>query len=273
MFIGFVGWVDAGTTGAQTLERIGVESQARTIAELDVSETVDFSHTRPSIWGTAGQRHVEFPRVLLDAGNADGRDVVVLTGPELSLGWPSVVTAITSMAQQLGVKQMISLAGMPAPVAHARAIEVLTVRFSESNHERPSGFASRPDYRGPTGLNAAVLDAAGRIGIPSVGLWAQIPMYLAATKSVLGIAPLLDAVASECGIRINADSVIDRAELERGAIDSDAQSDVELAAAIDAVEQLNVRQEEPPDAEELIHEIEAFLHETDPDGDNSEDSA
>ncbi len=270
MVVGLSGWVDAGMSGAQAIEVLAAQSAVRVLARGDSDALVDFSHTRPQIEGLGSDRSVEFPRVELSVGTATPaesesqeklaslpRDIVVLTGPELSLRWESSVANIVDTAKTLGVTTIISLAGMPAPVSHRRPLTVLSVRFDRGADSRlPSEAvpARRPDYRGPTGMNAAILHAAGKTGIPALGLWAQVPLYLAGTSSVLGAAALIPVLNRIAGTSFDDTALCARAAFERVTIDEQAGRDSELAAAIAAADIID-----DGGATALIAEIETYL--------------
>lgn len=248
------GWVDAGNTGSQLVEFISTRTDVKPFAELDIDDRLDFSHTRPAVVGLGDDRHVEYPQFTWSAG-ASGR-LLLLTGPELSLEWPTVVQGVIEFAQRLGVARIASFAGMPAAVTHRRALPVLAVHFGSRAVDLGSGVGERPDYRGPTGMNAAILEAGGRAGIPAVGLWAQIPIYLASAMSVLGVEALLPHVNRVCDLKLDLESIETRAAFERVTIDDQARTEGDLAEAIRAAEVID-----DLGASDLIGEIEKFLDE------------
>ena len=255
MVVALSGWVDAGMAGAHASallrEQLGA---ARVFARLDLSDLVDLQQTRPMVEIVEGTtRRVTWPVMECVAGRA-GRDVVLVTGPEPSLQWPSLIAEIVVMARRLGIDAAYGLGALPAVTTHRRPISVLaTVTDPEQVDELG---AMRTDYQGATGLQTALLVALGEAGIPGVGLWAQVPHYVAgnpsppATRAVL--ARLAEVSGIECDLTTldaEADGYVEK--VEAGLVD---RPDVaELVRAIEA------EHPEIPTGDELVSEIEKFL--------------
>jgi proteasome assembly chaperone (PAC2) family protein len=249
------GWVDAGMAGAHASallrEQLGA---ARAFARLDLSDLVDLQQTRPMVQIVDGAtRRISWPLIECVAGRA-GRDVVLLTGPEPSLRWPSLVAEIVAMARRLGIQAAYGLGALPAVTTHRRPVSVLAT-VTEADKVDELG-AMRTDYQGATGLQTALLVALGEAGIPGVGLWAQVPHYVAgnpsppATRAVL--ARLIELAGIECDLREleeEADGYVDKVEAGL----ADRPDVAELVRAIEA------EHPEIPDGDDLVSEIEKFL--------------
>lgn len=259
MVVGLTGWVDAGNTSTQLSELLAAQLDATPFADLDLADRIDFSHTRPVLSGLGDERRVSFPRLTCAASSEDltpNASVVLLTGPELSLDWPTVTTGIVEFARTLGVQRMLSFTGMPSVVSHRRRLPVIAAEFGKRRLAPDSGSVAsvQVDYRGPTGLNAVILEAASRADIPAVGVWAQVPIYLASTTSVLGLEALLPVVNTLCEISLDPGAIASRAAFERATVDEKARGDDELQVAIRAADD-----SDDLGASELIWEIEHFL--------------
>jgi len=255
MIVSLTGWVDAGMAGAHASallrEQLGA---ARVFARLDLSDLVDLQQTRPMVEIVEGtSRRITWPVIECVAGRA-GRDVVLVTGPEPSLRWPSLIAEIVVMARRLGIDAAYGLGALPAVTTHRRPISVLaTVTDPEQVDELG---AMRTDYQGATGLQTALLVALGDAGIPGVGLWAQVPHYVAgnpsppATRAVL--ARLTELSGIDCDLSAldaEADGYIEK--VEAGLVD---RPDVaELVRAIES------EHPEIPSGDDLVSEIEKFL--------------
>jgi proteasome assembly chaperone (PAC2) family protein len=249
------GWVDAGMAGAQASsllrEQLGA---ARVFARLDLSDLVDLQQTRPMVEIVDGTtRRISWPVIECVAGRA-GRDVVLLTGPEPSLRWPSLVAEIVVMARRLGIEGAYGLGALPAVTTHRRPVSVVAT-VTDPDQVDELG-AMRTDYVGATGLQTALLVSLGEAGIPGVGLWAQVPHYVAgnpsppATRAVL--TRLKELTRIECDLTDldrEADGYVEK--VEAGLVD---RPDVaELVRAIEA------EHPEIPSGDDLVSEIEKFL--------------
>jgi proteasome assembly chaperone (PAC2) family protein len=255
LVVALSGWVDAGMAGAHASaslrEQLGA---ARVFARLDLSDLVDLQQTRPMVEIVEGTtRRITWPVIECVAGRA-GRDVALVTGPEPSLRWPSLIAEIVVMARRLGIEAAYGLGALPAVTTHRRPISVLaTVTDPEQVDELG---AMRTDYQGATGLQTALLVALGEAGIPSVGLWAQVPHYVAgnpsppATRAVL--ARLIELTGIDCDLSAldaEADGYVEK--VEAGLVD---RPDVaELVRAIES------EHPEIPSGDDLVSEIEKFL--------------
>jgi proteasome assembly chaperone (PAC2) family protein len=255
LVVALQGWVDAGMAGAHAVDTVREQmGSARRFARLDLSDLVDLQQTRPEVEIVeAGTRRISWPEIECVAGRT-GRDVVLVTGPEPSLRWPSVIGELVEVASGLGVVVAYGLGAMPAVTTHRRPVEVLATATDESLAEQVG--ALRTDYSGITGMQTALLVALGEVGIPSVGLWAQVPHYLAGSPSPPAAHAVLERLVRLTGIEVDM-APLER-EMERYSVKVEAglADRPDVAELVDAIEA-----EHPsiPSADELADEIEQFL--------------
>jgi proteasome assembly chaperone (PAC2) family protein len=249
------GWVDAGMAGAHSSallrEQLGA---ARIFARLDLSDLVDLQQTRPMVDIVDGTtRRITWPVIECVAGRV-GRDVVLCTGPEPSLRWPSIVAELVVMARRLGVQAAYGLGALPAVTTHRRPVSVLAT-VTEADQVDELG-ALRTDYQGATGLQTALLVALGEAGIPGVGLWAQVPHYVAGNPSPPATRAVLGRLAELTGIEC------DLTELDREADGYVEKVEAGLAERPDVeelVRAIEAEHPELPSGDDLVTEIERFL--------------
>jgi predicted ATP-grasp superfamily ATP-dependent carboligase len=119
----------------------------------------------------------------------------------------------------------------------------------------------------PAGIQAAVERACSGRGIPSVGLWARVPHYVAAMPFPAASLALLDGLASLSGLVIDTDPLVEAAEAARLKVDeliaqsSEHQEMVrQLESQIDALEGAPDLDDRPvPSGEEIAAELERYL--------------
>ncbi|MGQ0823554.1 MAG: PAC2 family protein [Actinomycetota bacterium] len=255
------GWVDAGGAGAGAASALVDQlSDCDEFARLDLADLLDLQQTRPTArFEDGGLRVIDWPRLTLVAGRA-GRDVVVCTGPEPSLRWPAVTTAIVEVAARLGVTDAATLGGMPALTSHRRPPPVLTTATSRSLAQEVGPV--RADYVGPTGLQTVVQRALGEAGIGCVGLWVQVPQYVSGSPSPPAVRALLARLAELgrldvvlAGLDVRAAAYLDRVEAGLA-----ARPDVkEIVDRLDEAVDAGPQGPEPADGGALVAEIERFL--------------
>jgi proteasome assembly chaperone (PAC2) family protein len=255
LIVALQGWVDAGMAGSRGAEVVREQmTEARRFARMDLADLVDLQQTRPDIEIVEGlTKRITWPEIECVGGRA-GRDVVIVTGPEPSLLWPSVIADLVAAAQRLGVVAAYGLGAMPSVSTHRRPVEVLATATDEDLAERAG--ALRTDYVGVTGLQTALLVALGGVGIPAVGLWGQVPHYLAGSPSPPATRAVLGRLLELSGIEIDL-GPLDR-DVERYVVKVEAG----LADRPDVAELVQaIETEHPsiPSGDELMTEIEQFL--------------
>jgi proteasome assembly chaperone (PAC2) family protein len=259
LVVALSGWVDAGLAGAGAVAVLGDQLiSASEFGRFDLTDLLDLQQTRPSVRLVDGAtREIAWPTVDLIAGRA-GRDVVLCHGPEPSLRWRAFSDELVQMSQQVGVRMMLGLGGMPALVSHRRPVTVLMTATTRSLAQEVGAW--RADYSGPTGAQTALQVALGHAGIPGVGLWAQVPHYVAATPSPPAISALLSRLRELAGIESDLSALDGQADdylrrVEEGL--SERPDVAEMVRNIEATEDSG----EIPTGDELASEIERFLRE------------
>jgi len=250
------GWVDAGEagSGAATMLHAQLES-AREFGRYDLTDILDLQQTRPTVSLVEGTtRKVTWPSIDLTAGRA-GRDVVLCVGPEPSLRWPSFIGDMVDVTRRLGVEQAFTLGGMPALVSHRRPTSVLTTATSASLAQETG--AIRADYQGPTGAQTALQVALGEAGVPTVGLWAQVPHYVAGNASPPAIRALLERLRELAGLRVDVQMLDDECDVYTNKVEEGVAERPDVAELVRAIEENS-----PPEdvtGDDIAAEIERFL--------------
>ena len=265
LVIACTGWVDAGLAGSTAAQEIidGM-SAPRRFATYDLGDSADLRTTRPIARLDDGMtRRIEWPTLSFVAGRA-GRDTVVLTGPEPCVQWQRVTEEVVAVADRLGVTLAVTLGAMPAAVSHRRPVPVLATATSRSLAQEVG--ALRADYHGPTGLQSVMQVALGDAGIGGVGLWAQVPHYVANLPYPGAAVALLDRLRDLTGIAVAADELRRFAAETTTRLDELVAGNPEHAAMITQLEaEYDARTPTfpLPSGDELAAEVERFLRDRD----------
>jgi predicted ATP-grasp superfamily ATP-dependent carboligase len=249
------GWVDAGEAGTLAATTLASKLEgARVFGRYALGDLVDLQQTRPTVELVEGTtRHVEWPQISLTAGRA-GRDVVVASGPEPSLAWRSFAADLVELARRLDVAQAFTLGGMPAVVSHRRPVSVLATASAHSLAQEVG--AMRADYQGPTGAQTIVQFELGRAGVPTVGLWAQVPHYVSGNPSPPAVRALLERVRELAGLRIDIAELDEQIEEYTAKVDEGVAERPDVAELVRAIEDQTA---EDVDGDTIAAEIERFL--------------
>ena len=219
LVVAFTGWIDAGLAGAGSV--------AAVIDRLE------------------GARR--FARI----------DVVVCTGPEPSIRWNEFTTTIVEAAARLGVEQALLLGGLPAAVSHRRPVTVMATATSHALIEDLG--ATRVDYNGPTGVQTVLQVALGEADIPAIGLWAEVPHYVAGNPSPPAIKALLERVGELTGMNLELSEFDGQTEEYTARVEeglAERPDVAEMVRELDVVSDTDL-----PTGDELASEIERFLRE------------
>jgi len=257
MVVSFTGWVDGGLAGAGAAAvLVDAMASSRTCARFDLAEYVDLQQTRPTVSLVDGEtRKIHWPTIELVAGVA-GRDVLVVTGPEPSVRWKAVADELVAFAATAGVHEAVLLGGMPAPVSHRRPIAVHATAATRSVAQEIG--ALRADYVGPTGIQSVLQVALGAAGVRAIGLWAQVPHYVAGTPSPPAIRALLARLNELTRVAVDLDGLDEQIDSYLEQVESGLADRPDVAQLVTQLEEA-AGPEELPSGDDLAREIERFL--------------
>jgi hypothetical protein len=253
MIIALSGWVDAGLAGAGTVSALREQLVgADDFASIDLTDYMDLQQTRPNAhWSEAGDRVIDWPAITFVSGRL-GRDLVLVSGPEPSLRWPTAAAAIVEVARTLRVRDACTVAGMPSLVSHRRPIPVLA---TASHHSLAQELAPlRLAYGGPTGLQTIVQRALGDADVRCAGLWAQVPQYVSGSPSPPAVRALLRRLAEIGRIELDLHPLDARCDAYAARVDAGLATRPEVQEVVDRIDR-----EQGASADDLVSEIELFL--------------
>lgn len=265
------GWVDAGL-GAQTARAALLQVlDPVTLATFDADELLDHRARRPTMHLVDGlHTGMTWPSIeLRAASDADGNDLLLLTGSEPDHKWHAFVHAVVDLAVEFGTRLVVGLGAYPAPVPHTR-LPRLAAAASDEHLARFCSVRSTVDV--PSGVQGAIERRAAEVGLPSIGLWAQVPHYASAMPSPAAAAALVDGLAQVGGLVLDTEELHQQAEIARQRIDELVGANPEHVAMVRALEESYDREESGgpggdlglaaggiPTGDELAAEVERFL--------------
>ena len=188
------GWIDASGAAAAAMSALEVECDARPFVQFDDDVYIDYRARRPILEVRSGvsTRLVWSSPELLLGRDAEGRDVLLLSGPEPDMAWHRFTNTVVSLAERFGVQSMTTLGAYPFAMPHTRPPVVSSTSPSRDLIAQLGFRANSVDV--PAGAVAALEQAMHEHDIPAVGLWAQVPHYVAAMSYPAASVALLDAL-------------------------------------------------------------------------------
>ncbi len=261
LVLGFGGWIDAGEAASGTMRHLVRRLSASHLASIDPEEFFVFTQVRPSVRLTAGgMRSIRWPRSEFFTWRPaeDQPGLLLFRGMEPNRLWRTYTDLVLDLAEQCGVKRIVSIGALLAGLPHTRPPRV--TGYSTEPEWRAQleawGVYRRPTYQGPTGIASTVLDAAARRGISHLALMGQAPHYLQGAANPAVRQALLSHVTRLLDIQLDMSRLDEAVKAFRAQCDQAVASD---AATLAYVRQL----EEEYDSEEDEEEDSNALHDDD----------
>jgi len=264
LIVAFNGWVSAGGAGIATAEHIA--GSGPVVARFDSDLLYDYRVNRPTLEFTEGIiDKIEWPETRVRRRNIDGRDLLVLAGPEPNWHWQAFGEAVADLAIELGVVQHVSLGGIPWAAPHTRPTIVVT---TSSRPDLLSDDANFPAgmLRVPASAASVVERAVADRGIPTVGFWARVPHYVAGIYHP-AVVTLVERVSRYLGVELPLADLVQSAADQRRQLDMALADQGNVKEIVTHLEELYDASGEVASGEEIAAEIERYLRDRAPDDD------
>jgi proteasome assembly chaperone (PAC2) family protein len=269
------GWIDASGAAAAAMTALEAECHATPLVAFDDDVFIDFRARRPvlELRNGVNTRLVWSSPQLKVGRDPHGHDVLLLSGPEPDMAWRRFTGLIGDLAGELGVVRMAALGAYPFAAPHTRPSRLTaTSPSAEVLAELPFRLSS---IDVPAGMSAALEWELQQRGIPSVGVWAQVPHYVASMAYPAASVALLEGLATSTGVAIDAVELREEAEQQRQRLDELVATNEEHQAMVNQFERMYDATEEATDidtaggtgglelrsGDELAAEVERFLRE------------
>ena len=261
------GWIDAGGSAAEAMRRIRDATEPTVVARFDTEWLIDHRARRPTMHIIEGvNTGLEWPVIeIATSRDRNDHDLLLLHGAEPDHNWRTFVDTVVEFAVDRGVTRMIGLGAYPAAVPHTRPSR-LSVTASTTELAGDGDYANA-SLDVPGGVESALEIALARAGIPTVGLWAQVPHYISTSPYPEASRALIEGLKDAVGIDVDAGPLAERAVIARGRLDeliADEDSHQEMVAELERRhDEAAGAQDEIPSTEDLAAQVEQFLREQD----------
>ena len=266
------GWIDASSAAAAAMSTVQEEWSVRPLATFDGDTFVDYRARRPTMELREGVNvRLLWADIELHVGrDADGHDVLTLSGPEPDSQWRKFADVVSTLAVELGVRQMIVLGAYPFATPHTRDPRLSSSSPSAEVVESVSYLKNSVDV--PAGMGAVLEHAFTDKGVPSLGIWAQVPHYVSAMSYPAATLALLTGLQEVAGLVVDAASIRQETIIQRQRLDQLVASNDEHRAMVSQLEELYDQAKQQtdllgtggiPTGDELAAEFEKFLRDQD----------
>ena len=262
LLVHFDGWIDAGQSAAAAVEHVLTEIEAEPIVRFDTEWLLDHRARRPTMHIVEGvHTGLDWPGIDIAIGrDADDADVLVLHGAEPDHNWRSFSDAVVDLATRFGVRKMVGLGTYPAAAPHTRPARL---SVTAATPDLAAGEYASATLDVPAGVESALQLALHEAGIPALGLWAQVPHYVAAAPYAAAVLALVEGLRETAGVHIDTGDLVERALTNRRRLDELVASEPSHGDMLAELEQRHdeaaATERELPTSDELAAEVEQFL--------------
>lgn len=267
LVVALEGWIDAGMAAATAAASLLETMPHQLLATFDGDALIDHRARRPMLRIVNGvHTGLHWPEIHLQAATSrNGRSALLLVGPEPDMRWHQFTDEVVSLAERLGVTQVVCLGAFPAPVPHTRPVR-LAATASTAELAAEVGFLP-VTIDVPAGAQGALEHAFGEAGLPAVGLWARVPHYASAMPYPAASAALLEEMGRLAHLEVDTKALTTAGQATYAQIEQLVAASEGHAAMVRQLEvQHDAEEEAPPisfgplpSGDELAAELERFL--------------
>jgi PAC2 family protein len=266
-------WVDVGSVGTLTLQRLERHFHARELGRLARPGTFfDFTRYRPTTKFVNGDRQLTLPNSVVNYAQVEnGPDLLFLHLLEPHAMAEDYVDSVVDLLKNFQISVYGRLGAMYDSVPHTRPIVVT----GNSGDVEPRAGVSSPliqqrqsRYEGPTTILGTIADATAKLGIGSMNFMVHLPHYAQLDEDHAGTARLIEVLSAYYDVPASL-APVRRGRRQYAELDAavDRQPEVKaLIARLEASYDSTYPSAKPEQGEEppaLAPEIERFLKDLD----------
>ncbi len=272
MVVMLSGWIDASGAAAAAMATVQEEWSVRPLATFDGDTFIDYRARRPTMELREGVNvRLLWADIELHVGaDSQGHDVLTLSGPEPDSQWRHFADVVSTLAVDMGVRQMIALGAYPFATPHTRDPRLSSSSPSADVVASVAYLKNSVDV--PAGMGAVLEHAFTDKGVPALGIWAQVPHYVSAMSYPAATLALLTGLHDVAGLAVDAAAVRQETIIQRQRLDQLVAGNDEHSAMVGQLEELYDQAQQQtdllgtggiPTGEELAAEFERFLRDQD----------
>ena len=286
LVVAFEGWNDAGEAATNAVRMVRDAMPLVPVLDIDPELYMDYQFNRPVVGvDEYGEKRITWPGATMfgparrsrtrgvapeapvPEERIDRSNLYVLLGTEPSRSWRGFVAEIVDAALVADVEGIVMLGAMLADVPHTRPIS--TFASSEDAEVRSDLDLEKSSYEGPVGILSVLSEAAGRVGIPTISIWASVPHYVHNAPSPKATLALIERLEGVLDVHVPRGDLESEASAWESGIDALANEDEDMAAYIEQLEKARDTVDSPEASGEAIaREFERYLRREGPRDDN-----
>ena len=264
-------YVDAGHTQRMLDAHLLEALPNRLLGRFDTDQVFDYAGRRPPIvFDRDHFARYDAPQLSLHLlTDTDGRDFLLLRGPEPALQWERMSAAVRYVVEQLDVRRTVVVQTMPSPSPHTRPVAI--TRYASD----PAllGAGHRPmmgTFQLSASFTGVMTYRLGEAGHQVLGLVAHVPHYVADADYPAAAIAMLDAIRETASLSLPVGGLPLAGTLVGAQLDKAVAENEELAAVVAQLEQhydrlaeqhqlQAVGEQRLPSADEIGRQFEQYL--------------
>jgi hypothetical protein len=270
---GLTGFADAGSAVTQFSDYLLDNLDHWVIATFDTDTLFDYRARRPTVYFDQDHLSSYTPArlALYLATDEVGQQFLLLTGYEPDFRWDGFTEAVLQLIQKYKVKTTSWVNAIPMPVPHTRPIGVTVSGNRIELIDTMSIW--KPRTQVPANVLHLIEYRLAELGHPVAAFVLLVPHYLADTEYPDAAVKALEAISAATGLIFPSDSLREEGRDFIGKINSQVETNQELARLVGALEERHDSYMEGnplpspltdedgalPSADEIAAELENFL--------------
>jgi hypothetical protein len=256
-------WVDVGSVGTLTLNRLERQFEARELGRLArPGNFFDFTRYRPMIRNIDGRREVTVPNSIVHyAQPPGGPDFLFLHLLEPHAQGECYIESVLELLKYFEVSTYCRVGSMYDAVPHTRP---LLVTGSTGSLLPPKGCTipirrTQGRYEGPTTIMGMVAERVHGLQMNSMNFLVHIPQYVQLEEDYAGMARMVDVLSAMYDLPKDL-ALTERGERQYKELNPSVERNPDLRALISQLEAYyDSRNKKEGDTTGLAPEIEQFL--------------
>ncbi len=237
MWLATGGLVDAGDVEKASVAHVMSTMESRVVATFDADALLDYRARRPLLTFQRDRYiSVDMPSIAVHrVTDPTGRHFLLVNGPEPDYQWERFIAALLAVAEQFGVRTLVSAAGAPMQVPHTRPTGLTAYASDErliADHASVFGTMQVPGH-----VDGLAHLRFAENGLDTVGFAVHVPGYLADREMLDGAVAALHAISEATGITVPMEELEKRAEVNRRELDELVEQNPEALEVVRTMEQ------------------------------------
>jgi hypothetical protein len=216
-----IGWPDAGQVGIMAVNYLKQKLNAQPLAKIDA---YDFCSQPKSVVRMGVMEDMEFIQNEFSywKNESGGNDLIIFGSEPPDYQHYQFINIILDVGQQYGLERICGVGGLWAGVLHTAEPVVFAVvnkAYLREDMKGYDGVGVRMSYDGPTSMNGMLLMAAQRRGIEGIGLWGEVPNYIAQMPNPKVCCTVLKTLTQMLKVKLDLSEMESQAEYAEQQID------------------------------------------------------